>query len=500
MRQSISKKIFIITFGLLILLMTSAMIFQSLFFQDFYANKKSDKLISSVNKFKVLYSYDINNEPTLYKALSTFEINNNAKIGIYSSNGEVRFLPDHRNNQSESAKFLNEIFNSLYFNKDYASSIVNSNKTVTTTFEDINSNLKHIVCMTPISLNSKNDFILIAVTSFQPIEEASSIIGQFYVYVFIGMLIIGLILSLIYTNTISKPLLKLNKTAKKMSSMDFTEKYEEDREDEIGNLGKTLNFLSNNLSKALDELKEKNKKLEEDIEKERKLDKLRKDFIASVSHELKTPIGIIEGYAEGLKDNIVEGESKTLYLDIIIDEAQKMNKLVLDMLELSKLESGNIKLKFELFDIVELTNSILLKYINIIKENKLILTKKLSSSNSKLYVIGEAFKIEQVITNFITNAIKYTPHKESINIIIDEKDDRIIFLIENTGVKLNEDELEKIWLQFYRIDKSRSRAEGSSGLGLAIVRQILTLHKSNFGVKNTENGLMFFFDLPKGNA
>ena len=169
--------------------------------------------------------------------------------------------------------------------------------------------------MVPFSLNSKNDSIIIAITSFQAIEEASALIKDFYKYIILIVIVIGLILSYVFSNLISKPLVKLNKSAKKMSAMDFSEKCDIEREDEIGNLAKTLNFLSKNLSNALDDLKIKNKKLEEDIEKERELEKLRKDFIAGASHELKTPIGIISGYAEGIKDGIVDHKDQGVYLE-----------------------------------------------------------------------------------------------------------------------------------------------------------------------------------------
>lgn len=144
-----------------------------------------------------------------------------------------------------------------------------------------------------------------------------------------------------------------------MSNMDFTVSCDVDREDEIGNLARTLNFLSKNLQNALTDLKQKNQKLEEDIEKERKLENMRKEFVDNVSHELKTPIGIIEGYAEGLKDGIVSGDDALAYLETIISESQKMNALVKNMLELSKLESGTIKPKLESFNINRLISKIL---------------------------------------------------------------------------------------------------------------------------------------------
>ena len=349
--------------------------------------------------------------------------------------------------------------------------------------------------MTPFSLDEQSDSIIVAISSFASIEEASGIIQEFYKYVMFGVLIIGLVLSFIYSDLISKPLTKINKTAKKMSAMDFSEKCTINREDEIGSLAKTLNFLSENLSTALKDLKEKNRKLEMDIEKERKLDVLRKDFIAGVSHELKTPIGIIEGYAEGLKDNIAQGESRDIYLDIIIDEAHKMNSLVMDMLELSKLESGKADLHIQCFDIKELFEKIAFKNQVEITNNNLQII--LNYESTSYYVLGDIFKIEQVLTNFITNAIKYTESGEKILIDISNHNSEVFFSIENTGAHIPEEDLSNIWSQFYKVDKSRTRSTRSTGLGLAIVKNLLTLHNSNFGVMNTDKGVRFYFSLKK---
>ena len=351
--------------------------------------------------------------------------------------------------------------------------------------------------MVPFSLNSKNDSIIIAITSFQAIEEASALIKDFYKYIILIVIVIGLILSYVFSNLISKPLVKLNKSAKKMSAMDFSEKCDIEREDEIGNLAKTLNFLSKNLSNALDDLKIKNKKLEEDIEKERELEKLRKDFIAGASHELKTPIGIISGYAEGIKDGIVDHKDQGVYLDIIIDEAEKMNKLVMDMLELSKLEAGKIDLHIIDFSLTELTEEVLVKNSVDINKNNLTVIKNYSPTDD-LYVQGDDFKIEQVLTNFVTNAIKYSePNNQIIIDIKPVEEDKIYFSIENTGAHIPDSDINKIWTQFYRGDTSRNRGSRSTGLGLSIVKNLLQAHESEFGVMNTENGVKFYFTLKK---
>lgn len=497
MKKSISKRLFIITFGIIIFLTLFTMVFQMTFFQDFYFKRKSDDLSSAVLKFRALYSYDIKNTGSLYQALSFFELENNAKIGIYSIDSTPKYVSDPDNQNSEAVILLNDIFNELYSDKDAVKSLLGSNSGRTTVFNSRKYSTKYIVYMAPFSFTSRNDSIIIAITSFQPIEEANSLIKDFYKYIIIIVIVIGLILSYVFSNLISKPLVKLNKSAKKMSAMDFSEKCDVDREDEIGSLAKTLNFLSKNLSNTLDDLKIKNKKLEEDIEKERELEKLRKDFIAGASHELKTPIGIISGYAEGIKDGIVDTNDQGVYLDIIIDEAEKMNKLVMDMLELSKLEAGKIDLHIIDFSLNDLTEEVLVKNAVDINNNSLAVIKNYSPTDD-FYVQGDDFKIEQVLTNFITNAIKYSEPNNSI--IIDIKpyeEDKVYFSIENTGAHIPDQDLNKIWTQFYRGDTSRNRGGRSTGLGLSIVKNLLLAHESEFGVSNTETGVKFYFTIKK---
>ena len=222
-------------------------------------------------------------------------------------------------------------------------------------------------------------------------------------------MIIVIILSLIYANMITKPLVKLNNSAKRISEMDFSQECDVNSDDELGNLASTLNFLSRRLNSALTELQLKNMKLEQDIEKERKLDRMRKEFVAGVSHELRTPISIISGYAEGLKDNIADEDSREFYLDVIIDEAAKMNTLVSDMLDLSQLESGNFTMKPEPFNIDELIKKCINKQQQFFQQKNIKIQEDLAKD---ICVNGDFLRIEQVITNFLNNAIRHTPENE----------------------------------------------------------------------------------------
>lgn len=495
MNKSISKKIFVITFGLILTLVVSSILFQSLFFEKFYLSKKTDQLVDDVNKFRTLYQYQIYDSLTLNQALDNYEYKNNSRIAIFSSNGIYITGGDHEN---EDVKTLTAFCAELLSNEDLISEVLSSNKTKTTVFKNISSGNRKIGIVAPMSLTSNNDSIIISVSPTQPIEEAALVIRDFYKYLLFGFLLIGIFLSYAYANLISKPLLKINKVAKKMSSMDFSARCEVNSEDEIGYLAETLNFLSTNLKDALSDLKNKNKQLEDDIDKERKLELLRKDFVAGVSHELKTPIGIIEGYAEGIKDGIVSGKDVDLYIETIIDESHKMSKLVSDMLELSKLESGTISLNIEDFNILRLINRIINKHSIYFKEKEI---EVISDYNLPYaYVKGDIFQLDQVLTNLFTNTLKYTDKKEKVIVSVIPTDYNYIISIENTGSSIPETELENIYSKFYKIDKSRKRIDNSTGLGLSIVKRILTLHESNYSIENTNSGVKFTFTLKKGNS
>ncbi len=509
MKKSLALRLFVVTSIFLLILISGTMIFQSLFFEKFYLNKKMSTLEKNVKDFKLKYSYNTDNY-SLFQSIQSFEQKNNAKLAIFSASGDLKFLanPDKQIDPN-MLKILNSIFSELSNNPSFTEAITKSGNTITTIIDNKELNTKNIVCVSPISSNKKYDNIIIAISPFQTIEEASSVIREFYIYVFIAAFIMIILLSLIYSNMISKPLIKINKNALKMARMDFSEPCIVDREDEIGNLAETLNFLSSNLSNSLNELKDSNEKLKQDIEKERELERMRKDFIAGVSHELKTPISLIEGYAEGLKDNIAQGEARDFYIDVIIDEAQKMGTLVSDMLDLSQLESGNFKLHYEEFSIDELINSLLKKYSTFIKEKNISLNADI---DEKIIVLGDSFRIEQVLVNFISNALRHTPANGKLAIytksiektdyknILPEyyKSKNLIFIeIENSGEKIPEEEMKSIWDKFYKIDKSRSRTLGGTGLGLAIVSNILKLHNSIYGVRNTDLGVKFYFSLEK---
>lgn len=498
MKKSIATRLFILTVGFFLFFISIQLLFQSIFFQNFYTDRKVSRLQSNLESFEKDYINNIKSIEDTSKAIKDFEDKNNAKIAILESNGLLSYITDSDNNTEDTGR-INVVMGIV---KNWISNPKNfvemQNNGETITYIDPSYGTENIVCIDPVIFNDAPTKVIFAVSSLQPVDEAVDVIKEFNLYLYAGALFIILILAFLYSKMISKPLVDLNNVALKMAKLDFSEEFIVNREDEIGNLAKTLNFLSQNLSSALSSLKKSNEQLKKDIEKEKNLENMRKEFVAAVSHELKTPISLISGYAEGIKDNIVEGEEKEYYLDVIIDEAEKMGDLVSEMLELSKLESGNYNLNIISFPLDRTINETIKRLEGLKQENDSHDNFEIIKNiDENINVLGDEDKIEEVIRNFLTNAIRHTKDEGKIYVRTINKDDEILVEVENEGDHINEEDLKKIWERFYKIDKSRNRSLGGTGLGLSIVRHILEMHNSKYGAENTEMGVKFYFALKK---
>lgn len=479
---------FVVCTALFIVFTTAILIFQSLFFNKFYIYKKKRDIQNNIEKFKTNYDNAIG-EDEFTNIVMNFEESYNVKIAILNSNGQLKFVTKSNNQKADSQKIniINQIIKSI---SSTINNIKSTGQTVTYITDENNSDMQYIVSISP---DASRDEVVIFLSSLQPINEATSTIKEFYMYFYAGALFFIFILSFIFSRMITKPLININKTALDMAELDFSQKCDVNSEDEIGSLANSLNVMSENLINALDSLKVANIKLEGDIEKERQLDRDRKEFVAAVSHELKTPIALIKGYTEGLKDNVFEESDKDYYLDVIIDESNKMGDLVSDMLDLSQLEYGKFKLLKEDFYIDELINTTVKKFSNICNEKNIKINLELVQN---IKVNADWTRIEQVIKNYLTNAIKHTEQNNSIFIKLIHESNFARVEIENIGENIPNEELNKIWDNFYKVDKSRNRQKGGTGIGLAIVKNIILLHKGECGAKNTEAGVSFFFTLP----
>ncbi|HMM21744.1 MAG TPA: HAMP domain-containing sensor histidine kinase [Selenomonadales bacterium] len=328
------------------------------------------------------------------------------------------------------------------------------------------------------------------------VAESASYASKFMALSGLLAILAGCIWAYFFARRFTVPLLEVNQVARSISRLDFSQKCAIHSNDEVGSLAESINDLSVQLHLAISELNEKNSQLLADVENERRLDKLRKNFISSVSHELKTPISLILGYAEGLRENVAQDEeNKNYYCSVIQDEAEKMDKLVKDLLDLSQIESGYFHLERRDFDLSPLLDSIALKYRTIFAEKNIAFTLERPAF---LLVNGDDFRLEQVLVNLLNNAISHASGAKAVELRVAQAGPVARVSVFNTGPPIPAESLDNLWLSFYKVDQARTRGSGGGyGLGLSIVRAIQELHDSAYGVENVENGVVFWFEISK---
>lgn len=332
------------------------------------------------------------------------------------------------------------------------------------------------------------------------IEESVRISNNLLLIIGSIAILVAAIAASYVSKRFTRPIRELNGIANQMSKLDFSQKYEPDGSgDEIDELGKSINVMSDKLERTIGQLRSSNIALERDVEEKSKIDEMRKQFISDVSHELKTPIALIQGYAEGLVENVnTDEESKKYYAEVILDESNKMDKLVRQLLELMKLEYGKREFNNENFDICELIREVIRKCKVMIDEKQI--KEVIFECDKPIMVYADEFYIEQAFTNYFTNAIKHTKEingEKYIKIEVKENKDKNNARISvfNTGENLSVENVERVWGRFYKVDESRNRADGGTGIGLALVKAIMNNYNEKYGVENKQNGVEFYFDI-----
>lgn len=327
------------------------------------------------------------------------------------------------------------------------------------------------------------------------IRDSVSIANQFLAYGGIIAALIGAVVIIYVSNRVTKPILTLTEISKRMTNLDFEAKYYGTSKNEVSLLGEHMNQMSETLEKTISQLKTANLELQRDIEQKNRVDEMRREFIANVSHELKTPIALIQGYAEGLQEGISDdSESRAFYCEVIMDEANKMNNMVKKIMTLSSLESGNDTVTMERFSIGDLIKNTVQSADILMKQNGI--TVKLPDVQEAIYVWADEFKIEEVFRNYLSNAINHCSGEKIIQIkIIRRKNNKVRISVFNTGETIPEISIDHLWEKFYKVDKARTREYGGSGVGLSIVKAIMESMNQDYGVMNNTNGVEFWFEL-----
>ena len=338
-----------------------------------------------------------------------------------------------------------------------------------------------------------NGNLFLIQSPLESIRDSAKIANKFLAYIGIIVTLVSALLIWFVTTRITKPIMELKDISARMTNLDFEMHYKSRGKNEIDLLGEHMNQLSDTLEKTISELKTANNELQRDIEKKEEIDEMRKEFLANVSHELKTPIALIQGYAEGLKEGIHDDdESKDFYCDVIIDESGKMNNMVKKLLTLNQLEFGNDVITMERFDVVAMIHNFLQSAEILTQQNEVNVRME---QTEPIYVWADEFKTEEVIRNYFSNAMNHVKGDKIIDIKYTMLENKVRIGIFNTGDPIPEDSLPHLWEKFYKVDKARTREYGGSGVGLSIVKAIMDSMNQQYGVINYTNGVEFWIEL-----
>lgn len=340
----------------------------------------------------------------------------------------------------------------------------------------------------------------------EDIRRSAATANRFYGYIGLILSVLGALLAWWLSRRITGPITQLTDISVRMKHLDFSAKYDGKARAEIDTLGRNMNELSEKLEQTISALRTANNDLKRDLDRRNREEEMRREFLANVTHELKTPIALVRGYAEGLQDGIADDpESRAFYLETIVDESEKMNTIVQKVLMLNQLEFGDSTVSMENFDLAGMIRNYLESASLLAKQNGIIL---LFDQEKPVYVWGDPFLIQEVFQNYYSNALNHVEavdarngNKEQKEKIIDirfeNREKRVRVTVFNSGKPIPDNALPHIWEKFYKVDKARTRAYGGSGVGLSIVKAVMDLHHQSYGAENYENGVAFWFELDR---
>lgn len=488
--NSVRVKLFftlgIVVTGIIIVLI----LLNNVVLESFYLYSKRNSLRAVYEQINRLYSTTQNTQE-IEEQLKKYAINNNFDILVETEDGISMYTSDRN--------FLNTIDEmGVLYNYRFA-------QNTELVYGEKNMNIRKIkdkkneVTYMLLSGKLDNNYTVYIRLPISSVQESVRISNNFLYLIGGFTLIIAAIMISFISKRFTEPIMELNEIAKKMSKLDFSQKYDVKKEDdEINTLGQSINIMSDKLEVTIQQLRNTNIELERDIEEKSKIDEMRKQFISDVSHELKTPIALIQGYAEGLVENVnYDEEGRKFYAEVILDEANKMDLLVKQLLELMKLEYGKREFNNKKFNVTELIQEVIRKSKVMLEEQEISVK---FSDISPIFVNADDFYIEQVITNYVTNAIKHVTEVNGEKYIeiktkVYKKYNKIRISVFNTGENISDENLNRIWQRFYKIDSSRNRNEGGTGIGLSIVKAIMNNYNNRYGAYNKENGVEFYFEL-----
>ena len=467
----------------IVLLMLLMIWFASFFgLEAFYRQRKIRKLRSTWSKLDAMAESNLNLTDEMR------EISEHDNINITLTDEDFQLRSSTSRNAEGNATRMFGFFSGFYFDD------INIIEEKTDyTLQETSEERIHTNYLEMWGQLKNGDWCLLQ-TPLQSLESAAHMTIQFFVLIAAAVTALSVILIHLVMKRYTEPIAQLNALSKRMANLEFDARYTGDSRNEIGELGDSFNRMSDRLEKAVSELKAANLELTRDNERKTKMDEVRKEFLNNVSHELKTPIALISGYAEGLRDGIADDpESCAFYCDVIMEESAKMNTMVQKLLTLNQLEFGNDPVVMERFDLVQLIRGVVSGMGIMISEAGASVS---FLETEPVYVWGDEFKIEEVVTNYLSNAVHHADGDRRIEIRIDRVGGGLIrTTVFNSGHPIPEEDIGRIFEKFYKVDKARTREYGGSGIGLSIVKAIMDGHGMGYGVRNYENGVAFWFEL-----
>ena len=483
MKHSIKRQMMTVFVGLILFMIVVFMIVNGSFLEKYYISNKKSEFIKVYTMVQEGVENGTISSETPEKDLGRFTEKNNISIAVIDSEYNVVYT-----NVREKQMMVVQLFGYLY-DKNHQEVLEKTDSYDICKSVDPQNNTEYLSMWGSFD----NGDIFIMRSPLESIRSAVTIFNRFIGVVGGCVILVSVLLAWYFSKRITEPIMELATLSQKMADLDFDAKYTSGGSNEIGVLGENFNRMSERLEKTISNLKEANYKLQKDIEQKEKRENMRSEFLGNVSHELKTPIALIQGYAEGLKEGVNDDpESREFYCEVIMDEAGKMNRMVKNLLALNQLEFGEDDVQFERFDITSLISGVLQSLDILIeqKEAQVIFRHK-----NPVYVWADEFKVEQVVRNYVNNALNHVDGEKVIEIKITQENDVAKITVFNTGTPIPEEDLPHIWEKFYKVDKARTREYGGNGIGLSIVKAIMDSFGKGYGAINHTNGVEFWFEL-----
>ena len=487
MKYSLKKQFALIFIGLMAAAILCCWFMNSTFLESYYMNNKEKALMDVYEQLNFSFADGSVETEAFEIQLQRLCGKYNVSMLVLDENSQMLIATMH-----ESEILKKQLLNNIFFSNahpDFEKILKQTDQYVLRSMQDPRTRTEFIEMWGFL----ENGNLFIIRTPKEGILESVSISNRFLAYTGLAAVAIGGIVIWLVSRKVTEPILELAAISEKMAELDFETRYEGRVRNEIGILGANINRLSAALQQTISELKTANNELQKDVEKREEIDEMRKEFLSNVSHELKTPIALIQGYAEGLQEGISDdAESRAFYCEVIRDEAGRMNQIVQKLLTLNQLEFGNDVAAMERFDLQEMLATFLQSADILTKQNGI--TVRLDGEKP-CYVWADEYKTEEVIRNYFSNAVHHCSGEKIIHSRLSKREDKIRVSVFNTGRPISGEALPHIWEKFYKEDKARTREYGGSGVGLSIVKAIMEAMNERYGVINYENGVEFWFEL-----